>query len=204
MLAGWARKLRRLTADMTGWLKIGFTGTRSGMTIDQSNSLRRKLSSGPQGTTWTMFSEFHHGDCVGADEEAHDMMRVLLAKNWPLRVDIVIHPPKLFSFRAGCGMNDEETMGGGSVKILGAKDYLARDRDIVNATDMLIACPAGMDDVRGVGGTWYTIRYAREKVRPILIIHADGTVKAENWAMTPGERQARREELKEELKKAKG
>jgi hypothetical protein len=173
------------------YLKIGFTGTRLGMSIDQSVVLRRKLSPGKGGTTWTMFSEFHHGDCVGADEEAHDMMRVMLSRHWPLRVDLVVHPPTDYRFRAGCGTTRAEREDArnakGAVKVLPARGYLERDRDIVDATDLLIACPAGID-LRSHGGTAYTVRYARTQVKPILIIWGDGRVEMENFDLTPGQR----------------
>lgn len=180
---------------MTGYFKIGFTGTRTGMTTDQSATLRERLSK--KHTTWTMFSEFHHGDCTGADEEAHEMMRVLVTRNWPLRVDIIIHPPVDFRWRAGCGTSDEEAEGlmQGMIKILPEKPYLERDRDIVDATDMLIACPAGFDD-RGNGGTWYTVRYAMKQVKPILLIWPDGSIGQDNWDLTPEEREKLRQERK--------
>jgi hypothetical protein len=184
------------------YLKIGFTGTRLGMSIDQSAMLRRKLGRGKGGTTWTMFSEFHHGDCVGADEEAHDMMRVMLSRNWPLRVDLVVHPPTDYRFRAGCGTTrverEDAGLGKGEVRVLEAKDYLSRDRDIVDATDLLIACPAGID-LRSHGGTAYTVRYARAEVKPILIIWGDGRVETENFDLTPGERARLREKNRGEM-----
>jgi hypothetical protein len=45
--------------------KIGFTGTQDGMT-DQQKSMLRDLLDGGTG-------EFHHGDGIGADSEAHDI-----------------------------------------------------------------------------------------------------------------------------------
>jgi hypothetical protein len=41
-------------------LRIGFTGTRQGMTKRQRNALRDLLAA-------------HHGDAVGVDAEAHDI-----------------------------------------------------------------------------------------------------------------------------------
>lgn len=177
------------------YFRIGFTGTRLGMTADQLAELRRRLSR--EHTTWTMFSEFHHGDCVGADEEAHDMMRVLLSRNWPLRVELVIHPPKDERWRAHCAGAMTDVRERGLVRVLESKGYLERDRDIVDATDLLIACPKGMDE-RGHGGTWYTIRYARALVRPILIIWGDGSVTQENWDLSADQRA---EKLKNEREK---
>jgi hypothetical protein len=157
--------------------KIGFTGTRTGMTADQLAELRRRLT--PPNTDWGMFSEFHHGDCEGADEEAHDMMRVLLSRHWPLRVDIYIHPPLNERYRAHCdALMDERELR--LVKVLPQKGYLERDRDIVNATDLLIGCPAGFD-YRGNGGTSYTLRYALGVGKPTLIIYPDGQVETHNF-----------------------
>lgn len=157
---------------MTNCIKVGFTGTRDGMTTDQLAELRHRLSR-PQ-TDWKMFSEFHHGDCVGADEQAHDMMRVLLARYWPLRVDIHIHPPKDRRFRAHCdeGMDFMELR---TVRVWDEDDYLARDRAIVDATDLLIGCPKGFD-LRSHGGTTYTIGYALKVGKAVVIIWPDGTV----------------------------
>lgn len=180
--------------DLT--MKVGFTGTRRGMTADQSATLRERL--GRKYTSWTMFSEFHHGDCVGADEQAHDMMRVLLARNWPLRVDIIVHPPEDPRWRAGCGGEEGEP-----VKILEPKEYLERDREIVDCTDLLIACPSQFyqgGDIAKVGGygrsgTWYTVRYALKLRRPVLVIWADGSVSTENWKVAPGVRLGNEEEV---------
>jgi hypothetical protein len=46
------------------WMtSIGFTGTRQGMTAEQKSALRNLLDGGA--------GDFHHGDCIGADSEAH-------------------------------------------------------------------------------------------------------------------------------------
>lgn len=176
-------------------IKIGFTGTRQGMSADQLSVLRDRLS--PPATNWGMFSEFHHGDCVGADEEAHDMIRVLLARHWPMAVRIVIHPPSDERWRAHCdeAMDYREMLG---VRVLDEKDYLARDRDIVDATDLLIGCPAGFD-LRSHGGTAYTIRYALKLKKPVIIIRPDGSVEDYYFGTTPGERNEAQEKVRREM-----
>lgn len=60
---------------------VGFTGTRKGMTNAQKNTLRHVLNR-------VCPSMFRHGDCVGADEEAHGVVRSLDPD-----VKIIIHPP---------------------------------------------------------------------------------------------------------------
>jgi hypothetical protein len=42
------------------------------------------------------------------------------------------------------------------------KPYLVRDKDIVEEIDVLIAAP--LETKRKKGGTWYTIKQAKEKV----------------------------------------
>lgn len=160
--------------NVPGGVKVGFTGTRQGMTADQLAELRKRLSRSTDGggTDWRMFSQFHHGDCVGADEEAHDMMRVLRSRYWPLRVDIHIHPPKDFRWRAHCDarMAYNELL---TTRVWDEEDYLVRDRRIVDSTDILIGCPAGFD-LRSHGGTTYTVKYALSTGKPVVVIWPDG------------------------------
>jgi hypothetical protein len=60
-----------------------------------------------------------------------------------------------------------------------SKGYLARDVAMVEATDLLIACPKGPEQERG-SGTWFTVRAARARGKMILIIWPDGRVTDEN------------------------
>jgi hypothetical protein len=79
-----------------GEMKIGFTGSRNGMSHEQRVSLRailtfvQHLLSSPDGAI-----EFHHGDCVGADSGAHDIAM-------EAGCYIVIHPPSNDKLRAYC------------------------------------------------------------------------------------------------------
>lgn len=119
---------------------VGFTGTQLGMTMEQKREFRHLIVSlNP--------SEFHHGDCVGADADAHRIVKRYLPD-----CRIIIHPPVIESKRAFCE---------GAFRILPAKEYLARNRDIVDATSRLIATPKELDEQMR-SGTWSTIRYARK------------------------------------------
>lgn len=139
-------------------MKVGFTGTRFGCTPAQGGSLARWFRD-------NTVTEFHFGVCTGADMEA----------TWHCRhhhtaADLQAHPPvdKKHLDMRGIAIADF---------IHPAKDYLVRNKDIVNATDVLVACPKGPDD--GRGGTWHTIRYARRMKRHIFIIWPDGAVTEE-------------------------
>jgi predicted Rossmann fold nucleotide-binding protein DprA/Smf involved in DNA uptake len=125
--------------------RVGFSGTRKGMSAAQKDALEELLYSMDTVTT------IHHGDCVGADLEAHD-----LAVEYGYRT--VAHPPENESLRAFVDAD---------AKML-PLPYLERDRAIVDATDMLIATPEHA--IPDNGGTWYTIRYALSQGKPVVII----------------------------------
>jgi hypothetical protein len=133
---------------------VGFTGTRKGLTPAQRQSLEVVLV----GEIGLMTGEVHHGDCVGADEACHD---IALEHGWR----IVVHPPTVRTMRAFCQAYDE---------MLPAKGYIDRNRDIVDDTFVLVACPDGPETRRS--GTWSTIRWARKNGRPVVIVWPDGRV----------------------------
>lgn len=135
--------------------RIGFTGTARGMTDTQRQALRSTLLH----PSWRRPVEFHHGDCVGADEEAH-----AIAVELGFRV--VIHPPLNPSKRAWC-----KTTSDGFV--LPAKEYLPRNHDIVDMCDYLIAAPR-QDTEQRRSGTWATWRYADKQAKKGLLIPPGG------------------------------
>lgn len=131
---------------------VGFTGTSSGMTRVQWDMLAQTL-------VGINPSEFHHGDCIGADAQAHDIAQ-------DLDCDIIIHPPLDPKSRAFCT----------GTLLLPKKDYLDRNKDIVNAAEVLVATPETMHEVLR-SGTWSTVRYAKKIGCRVIIIYPDGTKK---------------------------
>jgi hypothetical protein len=133
-------------------VKIGFTGTRTGLTTAQRVALRQALS-------WSgRDDELHHGDCVGSDFEAATMATALGLRT-------VAHPPLVDTLR---GFHR-------STEVRDRLDYLPRDRQIVRDTERLLACPKERDPVTR-SGTWYTVRYAASLRRPVLVVNPDGTL----------------------------
>jgi len=137
---------------------IGFTGTQNGMTDKQSYTLETLLEpyKGP-------FTIFIHGDCFGADREAAKR-----AKDFDMY--IVVRP--------GCDKNGNEpkrafTWGD---EIHPTKPYLERNKDIVNDSDILIACPE-QEEEQLRSGTWSTIRNARKRNKTVYIILPNGQVR---------------------------
>ena len=128
---------------------VGFTGTRWGMTGEQSATVLRLLNQ-------TEANEGHHGDCVGADEQFHTICHMA-------GVLTVVHPPEDDKLRAYCK---------GYWKIEEERPYLVRNRVIVDTCDFLIAAPREEYEpavYRG-SGTWATIRYARRSKRRFRIV----------------------------------
>ncbi len=135
-------------------MHVGFTGTQRGMTSEQ----RRKVTSllVDLGAT-----HFHHGDCIGADDEAHDIAR-------GLGLLVYLHPPEISVKRAFCRIRNNEM----SFQVA---PYLERNRHIVNTTAALIATP-GETEEQLRSGTWSTVRYARKLRRPVYVVFPDGSV----------------------------
>lgn len=141
---------------------IGFTGTRHGMTEQQKRCLLMVFEA------WKDFCgiELHHGDCIGSDAEAHKIAKELH------RSIIITHPPIKDEFRAYCHSDQKQA----------PKDYLDRDQDIVNVSDFLVATPKGFaEEVRS--GTWFTIRYAKTRKIPFLVLWPDGGISYNQWTI---------------------
>ena len=130
---------------------IGFTGTRKGMTQAQ----RKRLAMIFQAAEGII-----HGDCVGADAQAHIIARTL-------GLELLMRPCDITSHRA---FSEQ-----GKV-VADPAPPLERNKLIVDDCDVLIACPDGPERRRS--GTWSTVRYARQLKKPGLIIMPDGTMQA--------------------------
>jgi len=144
---------------------VGFTGTRKGMTEEQKRSFALLLETLGEERE---FECFHHGDCKGADAEAHRMVLAIQDQGY---IPIVIHPPKVDRDRAFCDENGVKD----AVTARPVKGYLERNHAIVNETGLLIACPETRREKRR-SGTWATIRYARKQEMSIYFIWPNGQV----------------------------
>lgn len=127
-------------------MKLGFTGTRLGMDPDQYAKVYELVQeaieiSEARGEAF----EAHHGDCVGADEEFHNIVL-----GFGSFASIIVHPPKDPKLRAYCQ---------GDV-VLEPKEYKDRNQDIVNASDWVMGAPA---TTQPKGGTWQTIQMGQTR-----------------------------------------
>jgi len=132
-------------------MKLGFTGTRKGLTQIQTTVLANFLCFIDDD-----FNTLLQGQCIGADYKS-----CLMAKDkyW----SIESYPPtdKRFVHNFKCDIYHDE------------KPYLERNKLIVENSDYMVCCPKEMEEQLR-GGTWYTIRYTKWIDKPHTIIYPNG------------------------------
>ena len=129
-------------------IHVGITGTRAGCTPRQRDALERVMyrihaAHRVEGEMYEPDVAFHHGDCVGVDDEAHAM-----AEDFGFWT--VIHPPiddKYRAYNVGDFSREPEP-------------YLKRNQGIVNEVSLLIVVPSGPEADNPRSGTWATYRMA--------------------------------------------
>lgn len=129
---------------------VGFTGTREGATKAQERAIERILRLMEPKTA-------HHGDCIGADAQFHEIAA-------RLGCEMHVHPCDITEMRAG--------KTGVMYPVL---PPLTRNKDIVDASEFVISCPYSKPMVRK-GGTYRTTQYARAIGKTIFVIYPDGTM----------------------------
>ena len=130
---------------------VGFTGTRAGMTAEQIAKVSKIFRE-------AMPFTFVHGDCIGADTDAHHLALKAGA-------EVIMRP---------CTLTKQRSFSEGAEKVYPPKPPLDRNREIVADSTLMIATPKGFSE-ESSGGTWYTIRYARSMKKPLIIVWPDGS-----------------------------
>ncbi len=127
-------------------MTVGFTGTRSGMSEGQEVQLRAVLSMLRRADVAAGSPTlFLDGDCPrGADRQARSVAVSLGCVSEAV-------PPRDSSYG----------------------ELLARDRVIAQRCHLLIACPL-TDQERERSGTWYTVRQARDLLKPVVMLSRGG------------------------------
>jgi len=142
---------------------LGFTGSRQGMSGAQILSIETLLATYVARVTRDLL-EVHHGMCVGSDLDFHSICR-------NLHLRIIGHP--------GVGMNGTSQTRAvcDCDVVMPEARYRIRDRHIVEASQVLLATPAGFHEERR-SGAWATIRCARGLRKELHIVYPDGTLPA--------------------------
>ena len=141
-------------------MKIGFTGTREGMSWQQQNEIGHLLESH---FDWNdeLVNQVHHGECIGADSDFHELARL---GGW----DIWGHPSDLATRNAD--------LAGFTFQFEPSKP-IERNHHIVDQTEFMVGAPKGLEYVRS--GTWSAIRWARKRQRYIFIVYPNGAIQIE-------------------------
>lgn len=136
-------------------MKIGFTGSRKGMTHAQRDRIAHFANT---------FGDFTllHGGCIGADAEVHEWLRRCFRG-----LEVEIYPSTLVKKQAD--------FIGPNILVHEEAEPLKRNKAIVDACDMLIAAPASFHEIPR-SGTWSTIRYATKMRKPTYVIAPDGSL----------------------------
>lgn len=150
-------------------MRIGFTGSQSGMTLFQKIELEKNL-------TQLHCTEFHHGDCIGSDIESNKIAKEMLPDYGILAIHPAIYTVKrawsnaqyfrnqieLFAFvgRKEIDLEDKKLI----LEYHEPRNYLVRNQNIVDVTELLIACPKEFGHTL-MSGTWATIRRGWKKMK---------------------------------------
>lgn len=131
---------------------VGFLGTAKGMTDGQKDRLRMALGR-------SLPTNFHHGDSLGAEEEAHAVAR-------SFGMHIVAHPSFLSELRAYCPADEVRPLRS------------ARDRklELMRAVDTLLVAPATAVE-KPDSASWDAVRMARRLGVKLWLLLPDGTAK---------------------------
>lgn len=144
-------------------IKIGFTGTRLGMTSEQMVSLLTLLLNCVEFNDEPI--ELHHGGCVGADEQCHALAIAAGIKNFHVYPANNANP----RYVANLVRNGELT-----IQIANPAPALERNHKIVAAVSHMYATPKqDIEEMRS--GTWATLRYAWKNHKGCTVIFPDGT-----------------------------
>jgi hypothetical protein len=132
---------------------LAFTGTQEGMTKAQRKVFRKLLAEIDP-------SVFIHGDCIGADAEAHA---------------IAFEEQGREVRKRPCNIPQKRAFTKGGTVVAPPEPPLDRNHKMVDDGQALVATPKTMhEELRS--GTWATVRYARKLDRPVWIIWPDGTI----------------------------
>lgn len=130
---------------------LAFTGTRKGMTPRQHSIVKQILEEFEP-------TEVHHGGCIGADTEFHELCSHLEVPY------IHVWPSNLPSMQGVIGSHFNVI-----VHYHPPQPPLDRNWDIVREADLVVACPeSAVESIRS--GTWATVRYADQLDKQIKVI----------------------------------
>lgn len=148
-----------------GYLCLGFTGTRAGMTDAQKKAVRHWVWRMNGETPGGLFAV--HGDCIGADNDFDEICIYFGLQRG-------IYPSDIESLRARCDLKSPTP----AIVLHEPAPPLVRNPWIPLACERIIATPGQMEE-RKRSGTSHCIRASRNMNRTILTIWPDGSERIE-------------------------
>lgn len=140
-------------------MTVGFTGTRQGLRDPQAATVRRLLT-----TFWLLAQgqarQFDHGDCTGADADAHAIAR---------QTGYTVHTHPMLGAGEHAAHTDADLRHD-------PLPPLTRNHVIVDVSTVMIAAPGTLNEQPRGSGTWATIRYAKKVGKPLFIVNLYGEV----------------------------
>lgn len=143
-------------------MRIGFSGTRQGMTNDQVLHVHMLLGD----LRGAGASQVTHGMCQGADKQFHDMAKAL----------------GYFTIGAPGVLSDGSPYMRAKIEcdmVLPEKPFLVRNLQIVHEVDLMLVTPKEQAEQGKGSGTWASIRYTRKAKKPLIIVYPDGSTVVE-------------------------
>lgn len=135
---------------------LSFSGTEDGIQSEPQERNFKRIVSRIEPV------EFHHGCCIGWDEEAHN----IIVEMYGDKVLIVGHPP-LNTIKMAKKLTAPRMI------MRKPKEYLVRDKQMAIEGDILVACPKQLEEVIR-SGTWATVRYAKALKKIVYVIFPTG------------------------------
>ncbi len=134
---------------------VGFTGTREGMTDEQFARVQIFIEDLQKDLPLSGL----HGDCVGADNDFHDICR-------EAGMEVSKRP---------CRAPMELRANTDAKPIASPMAPMKRNQLIVDDCEFLLACPPTEEELKR-SGTWATIRMGRRSGKQVIIVYPDGTL----------------------------
>lgn len=138
-------------------MRVGFSGTRQGMTNDQVLHVHMLLGD----LRYAGATQVTHGMCQGSDKQFHDMAKALgyFTIGCP---GVTAEGSPYMRARVECDL------------VLPEKPFLVRNLQIVRESDLMIVTPKEREEQFKGSGVWAAIRYTRKDHKPLVILWPDG------------------------------
>ena len=149
--------------------RVGFSGPRKGMTPEQKAKFKELIE---ELCRTKPSVELHHGDCIGADEEADDIFNRWSALYAYVYNEIIVHPPIDKKWRAFVKMKHHFV----SITLRAPRSYHVRNDNIIYEINEMIAAAPSFEEIKRGSGTWSVIRKTRKVGKKLTVIYPDGSI----------------------------